>query len=130
MSLREKLERGGPAIGLWASLPGALTAEAVALAGPDYVRRRPAARRARPGMLMAMLQAIAGAGSVPLVRVAANDPFAIGQALDLGAAGVIVPMVSSGEEAAARSPRAATSPRGSARSARCAPGRGSGRCAW
>ena len=49
---------------------------------------------------MAMLQAIAGGGSVPLVRVAANDPFAIGQALDLGAAGVIVPMVSSGEEAA------------------------------
>ena len=37
VSLREKLESGGPAIGLWASIPSALTAEAAALAGPDYV---------------------------------------------------------------------------------------------
>ena len=36
----------------------------------------------------------------PLVRVARNEPFAIGQALDLGAAGVIVPMVEDGEQAA------------------------------
>ena len=100
LSLREKLERGGPAIGLWASLPSALTAETVALAGPDYVVADQQHGALDPGLLMAMLQAIAGAGSVPLVRVAANDPFVIGQALDLGAAGVIVPMVSSGEEAA------------------------------
>ena len=100
VSLREKLERGGPAIGLWASIPSALTAEAVALAGPDYVVADQQHGALEPATLMAMLQAIAGAGSVPLVRVAANDPFAIGQALDLGAAGVIVPMVSSGEEAA------------------------------
>jgi 4-hydroxy-2-oxoheptanedioate aldolase len=100
VSLREKLERGGPAIGLWASLPSALTAEALALAGPDYVVADQQHGALDPAMLMAMLQAIAGAGSVPLVRVAANDPFAIGQALDLGAAGVIVPLVSSGEEAA------------------------------
>ena len=100
MSLREKLERGGPAIGLWASIPSALTAEAVALAGPDYVVVDQQHGALEAPTLMAMLQAITGAGSVPLVRVAANDPFAIGQALDLGAAGVIVPLVSSGEEAA------------------------------
>jgi len=100
LSLREKLEGGGPAIGLWASIPSALTAEAVALAGPDYVVADQQHGALEPATLMGMLQAIAGAGSVPLVRVAANDPFAIGQALDLGAAGVIVPLVSSGEEAA------------------------------
>ena len=100
VSLRERLEAGGPAIGLWASIPSPLTAEAAALAGADYVVADQQHGALDPATLMAMLQAIAGAGSTGLVRVAANDPFAIGQALDLGAAGVIVPMVSSREEAA------------------------------
>src|SRR5215210_9274891 len=99
MSLREKLEGGGPAIGLWASIPSALTAETVALAGPDYVVADQQHGALDPTTLMTMLQAIAGAGSAPLVRVARNEPFAIGQALDLGAQGVIVPMVETGEEA-------------------------------
>ena len=100
VSLRERLEAGGTAIGLWAAIPSPLTAEAVALAGPDYVVADQQHGALEPTTLMAMLQAIAGAGSAPLVRVARNEPFAIGQALDLGAQGVIVPMVESGEEAA------------------------------
>ena len=94
------IDAGGPAIGLWASIPSPLTAEAVALAGPDYVVADQQHGALEPTTLMAMLQAVAGAGSAPLVRVARNEPFAIGQALDLGAQGVIVPMVESGEEAA------------------------------
>lgn len=39
-------------------------------------------------------------GMPALVRVAENTPFAIGQALDAGAEGVIVPLVESAEEAA------------------------------
>ena len=101
MSLREKLESGGPAIGLWASIPSALTAEAAALAGPDYVVADQQHGALDPATLMAMLTAIAGAGATPLVRVARNEPFPIGQALDLGAQGVIVPMVESAEEATA-----------------------------
>jgi 4-hydroxy-2-oxoheptanedioate aldolase len=100
VSLRERLETGRRAIGLWASIPSALTAEAAALAGPDYVVADQQHGALDPTTLMAMLQAIAAAGSAPLVRVARNEPFAIGQALDLGAQGVIVPMVESGEEAA------------------------------
>ena len=100
VSLREALEAGGPAIGLWASIPSALTAEAAALAGADYVVADQQHGALDPGTLMAILQAIAGGGSVGLVRVARNEPFPIGQALDLGAAGVIVPMVESAEEAA------------------------------
>ena len=99
MTLRSKLESGGPAIGLWASIPAALTAEAAALAGPDYVVVDQQHGAVDPATLTAMLVAIAGAGATPLVRVARNEPFWIGQALDLGAAGVIVPMVESGEEA-------------------------------
>jgi len=100
VSLRETLESGGPAIGLWASIPSALSAEVAALAGPDYVVADQQHGALDPVTLMAMLQAIAGAGCAGLVRVARNEPFPIGQALDLGAAGVIVPMVESGEEAA------------------------------
>ena len=47
-----------------------------------------------------MLQAIAAGGAPSLVRVARNEAFTIGHALDLGAAGVIVPMVEDGEQAA------------------------------
>jgi 4-hydroxy-2-oxoheptanedioate aldolase len=101
VSLRERLDAGGTAaIGLWASIPSALTAEAAALAGPDYLVADQQHGALDPATLMAMLTAIAGAGVPPLVRVARNEPFAIGQALDLGATGVIVPMVESGEEAA------------------------------
>jgi 4-hydroxy-2-oxoheptanedioate aldolase len=101
MTLRERLEAGGPTIGLWASIPTSLTAEAAAQAGPDYVVADQQHGALDPATLMAMLQAIGGAGVPGLVRVARNEPFPIGQALDLGAAGVIVPMVESGEEAAA-----------------------------
>jgi 4-hydroxy-2-oxoheptanedioate aldolase len=101
VNLRDRLEAGGTAaIGLWASIPSALTAEAAALAGPDYVVCDQQHGALDPVTLMAMLTAIAGAGVPPLVRVSRNEPFAIGQALDLGAGGVIVPMVESGEEAA------------------------------
>ena len=101
VSLRTMLESGGPAIGLWASIPSALTADAAALAGPDYVVVDQLHGAVEPATLMTMLQAISGAGAAPLVRVARNEPFPIGQALDVGAVGVIVPMVESGEEAAA-----------------------------
>ncbi len=46
-----------------------------------------------------MLQAISLSGIPPLVRVPANEPWLVMRALDLGAAGVIVPLVSSPEEA-------------------------------
>lgn len=41
------------------------------------------------------------ARSIPLIRVAENSATAIGQALDTGAAGIIVPLVETAEEAAA-----------------------------
>jgi 4-hydroxy-2-oxoheptanedioate aldolase len=45
------------------------------------------------------LAAMAGSGATPLVRVPWNEPGIIGRALDAGAAGVIIPMVNSVEEA-------------------------------
>jgi 4-hydroxy-2-oxoheptanedioate aldolase len=47
-----------------------------------------------------MLQAISQTDTVPVVRVPWNDPATIMKALDLGAYGIIVPLVSTAEEAA------------------------------
>ena len=50
------------------------------------------------------IQAISTTGALPFVRVPANEPWLIGRVLDLGARGVVVPLVSTAAEAA----RAAT----------------------
>src|SRR5262249_54486338 len=47
-----------------------------------------------------LLQAISQTDTMPVVRVAWNDPAAIMKALDLGAYGIIVPLVNNAEEAA------------------------------
>jgi 4-hydroxy-2-oxoheptanedioate aldolase len=99
--LRNLLHADRPAIGLWAQIPTALTAELAAAAGPDYVVVDQQHGALAPRELMAMLTAIETAGAPPLVRVARNDVTVIGQVLDFGAAGVIVPMVESQDEAAA-----------------------------
>jgi len=98
--LRSAMQAGGPVIGLWCSIPTSLTAESAAAAGPDYVVVDQQHGAVDQTTLMAMLQAIAGAGVAPLVRVAVNDAWVIGNVLDLGAAGVIVPMVEDGGQAA------------------------------
>ena len=46
-----------------------------------------------------MVRAADAAGIAPIIRVAANKPELIGQALDLGAAGVHVPTISTAEDA-------------------------------
>ena len=48
---------------------------------------------------MAMFSAIEARGAVPLARVLYNEPWMVNRVLDLGAAGVIVPLVSTAEEA-------------------------------
>jgi 4-hydroxy-2-oxoheptanedioate aldolase len=50
--------------------------------------------------LWPMLQAISQTDTVPVVRVPWNDPATIMKALDFGAYGIIVPLVSTAEEAA------------------------------
>jgi 4-hydroxy-2-oxoheptanedioate aldolase len=50
--------------------------------------------------VLPMLQAVSQTETVPFVRVAWNDPASIMRALDLGAYGIIVPLVNNAEEAA------------------------------
>lgn len=99
--LRAKWRAGEPAFGAWCTLGSDLGAELLARAGFDYV-----CLDCQHGMwnvesISGAAQAVRTAGSLPLVRVPSGELWLIGRALDLGAAGVIVPLVSSVEEAAA-----------------------------
>src|SRR3954470_22496251 len=91
-----------PVLGYWLVLDAPPATERLARVGYDYV-----VLDAQHGLLeyrgvLAGLTAVdAASGAVGLVRVEANEPAAIGHALDAGAAGVIVPLVSSPAEAEA-----------------------------
>jgi 4-hydroxy-2-oxoheptanedioate aldolase len=98
-ALRAQLTGGEPAFGVWCALDGVLAAEVAALAGFDWACVDFQHGAASLDAAAPVFQAISAAGVVPLARVAANDHWLIGRALDLGAAGVIVPMVDSREEA-------------------------------
>jgi 4-hydroxy-2-oxoheptanedioate aldolase len=97
--LRAKWNHGQATFGLWAGIDSSLTAELAAAAGFDYVCVDLQHGMSDERTMVAMFQAIAGVGSVPLARLAWNEPWLIMRALDLGAGGVIVPLVGSGDEA-------------------------------
>jgi 4-hydroxy-2-oxoheptanedioate aldolase len=98
--LRAKWDAGEPTFGLWAAIPSSLTAELAAAAGYDYVCIDLQHGVSDERAMVSIFQATAAAGSTALVRVAWNEPWLIMRALDLGAAGVIVPLVGSAAEAA------------------------------
>ncbi len=62
-----------------------------------------------------ILQAVSTTGAMPFVRVPGNEAWLIGRVLDLGARGVVVPLVSTPEEAA-RAARACRYPPAGVRS--------------
>jgi 4-hydroxy-2-oxoheptanedioate aldolase len=103
MSGRDRLDQcwreDRPAFGLWGSIPSPLTAELAAAAGLDYVCVDLQHGGADEERMMAMFSAIEARGAVPLARVIYNEPWMVNRVLDLGAAGVIVPLVGSAEEA-------------------------------
>jgi 4-hydroxy-2-oxoheptanedioate aldolase len=88
-----------PAFGIWGSIPAALTAELAAVAGYDYVCVDLQHGGADEEHMVAMFAAIEARGAVPLARVIYNEPWMVNRVLDLGAAGVIVPLVSNAEDA-------------------------------
>lgn len=98
-SLRAKWNQGQATFGMWAGIDSSLTAELAADAGYDYVCVDLQHGMSDERTMVAMFEAIAGAGSTPLARLAWSEPWMIMRALDLGAAGVIVPLVGSGAEA-------------------------------
>jgi 4-hydroxy-2-oxoheptanedioate aldolase len=96
-----KVRRRETLVGYWVGLDSPASTEQVARLGYDYVcLDGQHGLFGYSGMLAALTAVDAASAAVGLVRVAANDASPIGRALDAGAAGVIVPLVNSAEEAA------------------------------
>lgn len=110
--LKAKLASGQNAVGLSCMLGDPQIAEEFAMAGFDYIYIDQQHGLTPHGHLIEMLRSIAVSTTTPLVRVAANDSVHIGQALDAGAEGVIVPMVEDAESAAAAARSARYFPEG------------------
>ena len=97
--LRQAWAAGRPTFGGWCSIPDPFAAEVLAQCGFDWACVDLQHGLAGLETAGSMLQAISLSGIPPLVRIPANEPWIVMRALDLGAAGVIVPLVSSPDEA-------------------------------
>lgn len=84
----------------WLSVAHGFTAEIMARQGFDALCVDLQHGTSEANDVLPMLQAISQTETVPIVRVAWNDPASIMRALDLGAYGIIVPLVNTAEEAA------------------------------
>lgn len=84
----------------WLSISHGFSAEIMARQGFDALCIDMQHGTAELNDVLPMLQAVSQTDTVPFVRVAWNEPAAIMKALDLGAYGIIVPLVNNAEEAA------------------------------
>ncbi|MGE0253595.1 MAG: HpcH/HpaI aldolase/citrate lyase family protein [Alphaproteobacteria bacterium] len=98
---RPALLTAGPLLSTFSIVPSPVIVELAALAGFDSVILDLEHGPFEIGDIVPMILAARSHGIHPIVRVRANQPFAIGSALDAGAAGVIVPQVDSVEGARA-----------------------------
>ena len=100
-AFKATLVEGKLQIGLWLGLANAYTAEIAAGAGFDWLLID---GEHAPNDLPAMvgqLQAIAASSSCAVVRAPIGETWIIKQLLDIGAQTILVPMVETGEQAAA-----------------------------
>lgn len=98
----ERVRRREPVVGYWVALDAPPATERIGRTGYDYVvLDGQHGLLGYSGLLGGLMALDAAGGAVGMVRVEANEPAVIGHALDAGAGGVIVPLVSSAGEAAA-----------------------------
>jgi 4-hydroxy-2-oxoheptanedioate aldolase len=97
--LQARLGSGGTVFGGWCVIPNAFSAEVLAQRGFDWVGLDWQHGFIDLEQTSHLIQAISLGGAAPFVRVMFNEPWIIGKALDLGAFGVIVPLVNNRAEA-------------------------------
>ncbi len=105
----------------WLSVSHGFTAEVMARQGFDALCIDLQHGTAEMNDVWPLLQAISQTDTVPVVRVAWNEPAAIMKALDLGAYGIIVPLVNTAAEAAKAVAACRYPPVGMRSSGPCAP---------
>ena len=97
--LKGMLRDGKVPIGIFITLDSSSVAEAMAYAGFDFVILDMEHSPTNIETIHHMVQATRGTNTAPLVRVPWNEDWLIKRALDAGAYGVVVPQVSTKEEA-------------------------------
>jgi 2-keto-3-deoxy-L-rhamnonate aldolase RhmA len=97
--IKERLRRGEVSIGSWQSMAHESIAEILATAGYDWVVIETEHTAIDVSQVLRLIIALEGRGTVPLVRLAWNDPIQAKAVLDSGAAGVLVPMVNTRADA-------------------------------
>jgi len=110
--VRERWASNEPAVGSFLTIPSARSAEAFGAVGYDWVLVEQQHGAVAQESLLHVLQALALAGSTSLVRVGEADLVGLSRALDLGAHGIVVPMVSTREQAIAIAAATRYPPRG------------------
>jgi 4-hydroxy-2-oxoheptanedioate aldolase len=96
--VKQALKAGRAQVGSMLPWPSPELAEVLACAGCDFVVVDAEHGATTLETAVGQLRAAEGAGAVPLVRLV-NDPLAIQQALDIGALGIQVAQVNTGDEA-------------------------------
>ena len=91
--LKRKLREGGSIVGAWLSLTDPVAAEILGRVGLDFLLIDTEHSPWDMQALQTAIMALNGTQTVPVVRVAWNDHVRIKQALDVGAEGILAPMV-------------------------------------
>lgn len=99
MNLKEKLNKRELTIGSWITIGHAAVVEIMARAGYDWLTVDMEHSAITLDIAQDLIRVIELCGVVPFVRVGENDPNLIKRVMDVGAHGVIVPMVNSKEDA-------------------------------
>ncbi|EUB99184.1 2,4-dihydroxyhept-2-ene-1,7-dioic acid aldolase [Rhizobium sp. CF080] len=100
-SFKQALSEGRPQIGLWLALANPYTAEILGGAGYDWLLLDGEHAPNDVPLLTVQLQALARSESHAIIRPPIGETWLIKQLLDIGAQTLLVPMVESGEQAAA-----------------------------
>lgn len=99
--VREKLKRGEATIGSFMGLGSPNVAELMAHSGLEWVVIETEHNALDYAQIEHILMAMNGTDAIPLVRIPSADPVYIQKALDIGALGIVVPLVRTAEEAEA-----------------------------
>lgn len=97
--LKQRLRAGEVLGGYVSVVPSAVSVQAMAAAGADWIILDQEHGAAGPESLHAMIAATQGTRCAPLVRVPKRDEAWVKPALDLGAEGICFPLVGTAEEA-------------------------------
>jgi 4-hydroxy-2-oxoheptanedioate aldolase len=98
--MKQRLRNGETLAGYVATIPSAVSVQAMAAAGADWVVLDQEHGAVGPESLHAMIAATTGTPCAPLVRVPRRDEAWVKPALDLGAEGIVFPQIRTAEDAA------------------------------